>query len=416
MSFARNETMHRLEIGLLVALCFFLPLIEAPKNLAWLLYGAVWAANRVRRGESGGRWDTWDTLIATWIASGFLVALFAGLDGNEWGGAMDLFRYASILWLVKRSRYSDRELGWVIGSLVASTVIGLVIGYVRLWTGIGKSGLLQLYSVGHVNHTAIYVAIVLGVCCTWLLAGWHRWKTGFRTLGLLVTGFVLVSLVVTASRGAIGVGLALLLVIAAAWWPRSRLPAAAMALTIVLVIAGAILGKADVVQKQLRNVENENVLAFRDGIWRAAITAWQRHPWFGVGMDNYEGITLERLTAWDAEAGKPVQPDNYFIASHAHNLYANTLAERGIFGFGAIAAVLLAWAFHLLRRRPGREDPDGDWLAWGCSLAAWTVTVGVGLVNTTLHHEHGILAALLLGLSLSRLEGLRSASRQRSQG
>jgi hypothetical protein len=33
------------------------------------------------------------------------------------------------------------------------------------------------------------------------------------------------------------------------------------------------------------------------------------------------------------------------------------------------------------------------------------VTIGVGLVNTTLHHEHGILAALLFGLWLSKRPG-----------
>ena len=39
---------RRLEIGLLLALCIFLPLYEAPKNLAWLAYALVWSANRVR--------------------------------------------------------------------------------------------------------------------------------------------------------------------------------------------------------------------------------------------------------------------------------------------------------------------------------------------------------------------------------
>jgi len=40
---------------------------------------------------------------------------------------------------------------------------------------------------------------------------------------------------------------------------------------------------------------------------------------------------------------------------------------------------------------------------WGSAAAAFMVTAAAGLVNTTLHHEHGILAALLLGLWLSQL-------------
>jgi hypothetical protein len=48
-------------------------------------------------------------------------------------------------------------------------------------------------------------------------------------------------------------------------------------------------------------------------------------------------------------------------------------------------------------------------LLWGCSASAWFVTTAVGLVNTTLHHEHGMLAVILLGLWLSRLPARREA-------
>jgi O-antigen ligase len=119
-------------------------------------------------------------------------------------------------------------------------------------------------------------------------------------------------------------------------------------------------------------------------------------------MDNYSRITSERLRAWDADAGRVHDPKRYYPISHGHSLYFNTLAERGVFGSITLAAVLVAWGVALIRRRPGRSDPDDDWLIWGCAAAAWTVTVAVGTVNTTLHDEHAILAVLLLGLWLSR--------------
>jgi hypothetical protein len=48
-------------------------------------------------------------------------------------------------------------------------------------------------------------------------------------------------------------------------------------------------------------------------------------------------------------------------------------------------------------------------LLWGAAASAWLVTVGAGAVNTTLHHEHGILAALLLGGWLCNLQGQAAA-------
>ena len=110
--------MRRAEIGLLVALCFFLPLYEAPKNLLWLLYALAWSVNRVRARHAGGPWDTWDTLIAAWIASAFAVAPFAALHGNEWGGALDVLKYGAVLWMAKRSRLTEREVSGVLAALV----------------------------------------------------------------------------------------------------------------------------------------------------------------------------------------------------------------------------------------------------------------------------------------------------------
>ena len=262
---------------------------------------------------------------------------------------------------------------------------------------------MQLHSVGQVNHTAIYIAIMLGVCMSWLFARWRAWTVSRRVTAFAVSGFVLASLVVTASRGAIGVGLAMVPLLAAACWPRWRAPLIASLAAVTLVAAALVYFKAEVMRKQEDNAAAQNVLAYRDGIWRMASVALERYPWFGVGMDNYSLITPERVRSWRTEAGKEYDAARYVQFPHAHNLFVNALAERGIVGFAALAAVLLAWFAALIRRRPQARDDDLAWLAWGGAASAWIVTVAVGMVNTTLHHEHGLLAALLLGLWLSTL-------------
>ncbi len=390
------------ELGLLIALAVFLPLLEAPKNLAWLAYAATWLVNRARTRDFGGSWDAWDMLIALWIASAFLSAAFAGLPRAEWGGAMDLVRYASILWLVKRGGYPVSALRWVLGALVLSVVVGLGVGHYRLLTGLAKSGFLQIHSVGHVNHTAIYIAIMLGVCFAWLFARWQSWPPGRRASALAICVLVLVSLIVTQSRGAVGVGLLLVPLLAAAWWPRWRVPLVASVCAIGTAVVLAVAFDAEVVRKQQDRESEANVLAFRDGMWRSALAAWERYPWFGVGMDNYIEITHERIKSWREAAGKPYDAADYVRFPHGHSLYFNTLAERGTVGMAALAVVLLAWIAALLRWRPRPGDSDHATLLWGAAASAWFVTVGAGIANTTLHHEHGILAALLLGLWLGR--------------
>ena len=397
------------ETGLLVAFCIFLPLVEVPKTIALLAYVLAWLGNRMRSRDFGGDWQAWDTLIVVWVGVAYLAAAFAGLDGNAWAKTGDLATHTLLLWLVMRAGYTEREQRWVLGALVASTLAGLVLGYWRMWSGIGKSGTLQLYSVGHVNHTAIYLAMMLGVCVSWLFASWHAWPPRRRAMALGAVALILASLIVTASRGAVAVGFLMALILAAAWWPRWRRPFVASVLAAAVIGSMMIGFGADVVKKQIENAAAQNILAFRDGIWRMGFVAWEKYPWFGVGKDNYGLITHERVRAWRAEAGKDYDASRYVQFPHAHNLYVNTLVERGAVGFAPLAALLLAWLTALLRHRPRPDEPDFAWLAWGAAAGAWIVTAGVGMVNTTFHHEHGLLAALLLGIWLSTLRAPRAS-------
>ena len=402
----------KVEIGLLLALCFFLPLLEAPKNLAWLAFLATWLLNRGLARDFGGRWSAWDTLFALWLASGFAVAAatqFGEIHDEEWDGALDLLRYGSVAWVVSRARYAQHTRKLVLGALVVSALIGLAVGYARLWSGIGRSGTLQLYSVGHVNHTAIYLAIVLGLWAAWLFAAFRSWRAGARAAGAVVLAILAVSLAYTASRAAVGGGIAALLVLAVAFLPRWRAP-----LLIVLggglaIIVGAVALNAELIRKQERYEKQGIELSQRGGIWRMGLEGFARHPWFGVGMGNYQHITPARVQAWRTQAGKNYDASRYVHFPHAHSLYVNTLAERGLVGFVILGAVLMAWGVQLLRGRPAVAAADDDWLLWGASAAALVVTLAAGLFNTTLHHEHGILAALLLGLWLDRRKA-RAAS------
>lgn len=376
---------RRIEIGSLIALCLFLPLYEAPKNIAWLAYVAAWLVNRARARDFGGRWDFWDSVILAWLLSGFVVAAFAGVHGgSEWHAAFDIVRYGGVLWMVKRSRMNAAELRVVVSALVASALIALGLALYQLWSK--GHGRLELNSVGHVNHSAIYLAIMLGVSASWLFTGQRR------VLAAAVSLLFLVSLFVAASRAGIVVGLLTLVLLALAWWRRSRLPAMAAAAVLGVTILVGALGGIEALERHEAQARAGHTLAYRDRAWRLALDIWRQHPLFGVGMDNF--------------ARAPGQPDDplRFLYPHGHNLYLNALAERGVVGTLPLLAVMVLWPVWLARFRPRAASGDDEWMAWGGALAAWFVTAVAGLVNTTLHHEHGLLAVLLLGLWLAQVD------------
>ncbi len=397
-----NKLKYPCEFYLLIGLAIALPLLEAPKNLLWGAWIVTWLYHRVRDKDFGGPWDTWDSLIALWIASGYVVAAFAGLHNSEWGGANDILRYGSILWAVKRSGYGEKELRWLIVTVIISTLIALGDAFWSLYVSHSRAA-LELDSVGHVNHSAIYLAISYGITLAALMAFWVRLSGMWRVAGLLAIGVFVMAIFIASSRGAVGAMLALTFFMSLVWLRKSKTIAAIVMATLVVYASVAYFGQVEVVTKQQSRVTAGDVLSERGEIWNAAVEAWRRFPLFGVGMSNYNQINLERVKQWVEASGRTYVASDYRGSSHAHNLYINTLAERGLIGLGVLMAVLLAWFYWLLRYLPRRDDEEMAWALWGGNLAAWLVTVGVGTVNTTLHHEHAILSVLILGMWLSYL-------------
>lgn len=393
---------HSLEFFLLAVLLITVPLLEAPKNILWVLFTAVWLINRFRAKQFGGPWDGWDTLIAIWLASGYAIAPFAGLPNSEWGGANDILRYGSILWLIKRSSYSRIELYRLLWITVIATLIALGYGLWSLYVTHTEKA-LELHSVGHVNHSAIYLAISFGAALALTLSYWQRYGWPMRIIAGSMTLGLALAIVISASRGAVGVMFLFALILGLCWLRRSRIPLLAMAGVGLILAATAYLTQVEVVRKQEGNIKAGNVLAYRDIIWNTSLVAWKQYPLFGVGMHNYNQISMDKVQTWVEASGNPFVASEYGGISHAHSLYFNTLAERGLVGSAAVLAVLLAWLYWLIRRYPVREADDLDWALWGASLSAWLMTTGIGFANTTLHHEHAILAVSLLGLWLASL-------------
>lgn len=400
LSRAGLELRYPIEFYWLLGLVFFLPLFEAPKNLCWLGFVLSWLTNRARAHDWGGPWDRWDGLIALWIASAYLVAAFAGVRHDEWREANDVLRYGSVLWILKRSRYDERALLWILGTAIAATLLTLAWGYWRVYVA-KTNETLGLNSVGHVNHSAIYMGIAFGAALSMAFAYWERLRFAGRAGLCLAVAVLLVSVFLTDSRAAAGAAVLFAFVIVGALGFRKRInlwKGFSIALLVLGIVLAALPG---VLEKTVDRTERGIPLAYRDKIWSNALVEWRQFPLFGVGMGNFGQVGLEQLQQWNRSQEWTVRATAEGVNTHAHSLYFTALAERGLVGLGVLLAALLAWGSALVRGVPLAQDPPLDWALFGASLAAWLTTVIVGLVNTTLHHEHGILCALLFGTWLS---------------
>ena len=449
---ASSGTAARAEFAVVCALMFFAPLFEVPKQLLWLAWLILWMVVRGPRALYARPWSPFEWALCAVAASALTAGLLSGHWASSLGGAGDAVRVASVAWLIARGGYRPRQLIAMLGAAVAGTLVALGWALVELLRATVPS-FLELHSVGHVNHSAIYLAIAMSIAIGLVIAEPRadRWRRACLAVAALLLG---VSLFIAASRAALGAAVIFLFLLAwAAPLNEGTVDPArrrwAFRLILAALLSGSVLmyglmlrisphplqppGGALSEKYEFQSSVGAGAGSFRDGLWRVAALAFLSEPVFGIGNDQFGKLSARGLCpqagAPTPGAGEPAQPRSasapqsgsplidpcdatrLHFASHAHSVYANSLAERGLVGFLAIAGLLGAWAW-LLVRSLGRCRGDAVLAGlWCASLGGWSLVAIGGTLNTTLHHEHGMLAMLTLGALISAWAGAAASGR-----
>jgi O-antigen ligase len=148
-----------------------------------------------------------------------------------------------------------------------------------------------------------------------------------------------------------------------------------------------------------------NTAAPRERLWNTAMYGLKKEPIFGIGFGNYSIIDPEQLSLW--YPGEDFTDNKqFFYSSHAHNRFLNSAVEGGVFGFAALMLLLVGLAVCLWRNRQFMLHKSDSSVFWVISANSMAIVLVIGLVNTTIHHEHGLLTMMLFGLSFNYLNRL----------
>ena len=385
------------EVLLLADVALVLPTFEAPKNILFGAWVAVWLLSRLKDGDWGGRWNRWDTLIVAWIVSVLLSAVFAGTTHGEWNGCRDVARYTTVLWLLTRSNYDEAAWKLIYGALMVSVVVGTIWALVALAWPHDYLG-VQLNAVGHVNDSMTYVAICFGVLLAALATYWRSLSRLTRAGGMAGIVILLVAVAIAGSRAAAVSLMVLALCLGALWLRRSRVLLLCALFGVVAFAALIVELDTEIWRKQEWASESSHpVLGARYPIWNQALLEWRMYPILGVGNTNFSQVREDEAEHWLVSRGEPYSDELYAESSHAHSLYLNILAERGLVGLAALFALLAAFGASLLRAIPRVRDPALHWLLWCGATSGLLVTAGIGLVNTTFHGHTALLSTILIG-------------------
>ena len=383
------------ELIFLLGVVVFLPSFEAPKTYCLLLFIAVIIYRQIRAKRFNDV-SFGDYLLISWMLVGFLVALFSPFDHNEWGGAITAMLLPLLLLCLRRCAFNYKEISAIFHVAMLSTLLALAWGGWQLF--MNYTSALELNSVGHVNHTAIYLSLAYGMALAGVIHPNCTWRSRIFFMGMV--GILWVSVIIASSRASLLAMFVITLsfLVFRFWGNKKGFFLCGFALSLIIFATYKV--NPPIVSKTIGILDyKERIQELpRYKIWNTAFLAWKNNPVFGVGLKNYSQINEDRIKGWLAKEGKTYDKNKYYPYSHGHSLFFNALAEQGFVGVGIIFSMLIYFSFLLYKHKPYATDSPINWLLWLGAVGAIEVVVVNGLFNTTLHHEHGLLAVLLIGL------------------
>lgn len=391
-----------LELTFLSLFLAFLPSLEAPKNifLAGYLITALYRQSQL----PPSKWSIWDWVFLSLIASSFLSALFPFVaGGSEWKGFRGMLLWIAFGWTLFRTDYSFEEKKYLFILSILMTFPPLLWGLAQLLILFSKDS-LQLHSVGHVNHSAIYLCMMAGAALSLLLSQLQGTQKKYVFITALLFIFIISSVIISQSRGAFGFAFLLAYVLIFLSKLAVKIKTISLSLLTIFLVTIIFIIPAPIIKKQIANQNNHNILASRDKVWRVALEVARLNPLFGIGGGNLKQINIDQLKSSVESRGETFNTEEFSINyNHPHNIYLSNLVDRGILGFIIFLNFMLIWLITLIKSyKKLNQDSKATLFIMG-SLSAWTTIFGIGFVNTTFHHENALLALFFLSLHLNYL-------------
>jgi O-antigen ligase len=382
-----------------------LPIVEVTKNLAWFMLVIFFAIRNIK---------TKQDLLADFLGNMFLgfmllsavAAVGASFNGYDSGKISDIIRYGLVGWMLMYIPLSKQQIYTILALLFVATSIGVIVAYLE--TAYWQGGAFELRSVGHINHTAIFIALTLGAVVPLLLS---RTSSFQARLVLMPMAIILTAGLFFADSRAGIVALAIIVAIALLHSLMFHLKTGVAVLLLAIAAGGYMVSAPPKVVEELVDrpmLYMGNTPAPREKLWNSAVYGLKKEPVFGIGFGNYSIIDPEQLSLWFPDEDF-TDNEQFYYSSHAHNRFLNSAVEGGIFGFAGLMLLLVGPAICLWRNRKFMLHKSTSAAFWVIPATSMAIVTVIGLVNTTIHHEHGLLTMMLFGLSFNFLNRLQSS-------
>jgi len=353
---------------------------------AWIALGLVastalflWASGSVQQGTLKLFWSPLYLPLLMFILLGLFQHWFRlTLDISETREALMLlaadviFFFLTVQLSATASSATWRGFGLAVllfaGSLGLFTILQVASGTHEIYGSVETPGNLHFGPYVNPNHYAGLMEMLIPVALLYI-AEWNRRSSlGIFTLLIFAATLGMASLLLSGSRGgwmALSVETVTVAVMLCCYARSGKarngaIAAAAAVLTAVLLFSWVDSGWAS---ERLGWTTNgaQHIWAewsdFRKILLLDTLRMWQAHPVLGVGLGTFE-IGYPRYQSF---------PNELWI-DHAHNDYAEAVAETGLVGATLIFFALVLFFRLAFRNLPQRLRSEGAWVRLGAAI------------------------------------------------
>jgi hypothetical protein len=402
------------------------PVIACRAGEAMLIFAFAAAGGMRRRAGIAWQRTPLDGLFAAWLAASVVwvivgrqneiahpnpyhYALFGGGDSGPFQFFLNEVAAFAAFYLAMWTM--DSVNGETPPLAGAFDLIGAVIVFLCAMEAVVGEKPLRLEATFHnTNLLASFVILILPP----IIARTAFAKPGTeRSLRILLSASLVLVLVFTHSRAA-EIGMVVAAGMIAVSWAGSnaehrsqRLRALAVGAAIAIALTGYLaLSKHSLLEKE-SHAESD---VGRVLTWKAAAKIFESHPLVGVGFGGFPAALHDlHVMTWNSLSpnGLPLAP---LVHVHAHDIFLQVAAERGVIGLVLLVASLIVISRPWVRAvRLGRANPLALGMAAG--LAAWFLQ---NLVDFTLWQPAIAVTAFIALGSIFRATEVRNASQYTS--
>ena len=382
----KNDIITKLYNLFLVVLLFTLPVTEGLKQISLTLFVLVGIYICVKE-KKQFKFDVINISLFIFVLATFISCFINGVSPSR---ALDPLRCMLFFFVIRSVGVEKINFKFLFFALFAGLITAFIPACVKKFTSNDPMALFELKSIGHVNHSAIFMLLIF---CAALISAAELKKIYEKYIAITVAGICVFGIMIAGSRATMYllpfIAFVILFYQIANKQANFKISLSLIIFFSIIAISYTYISANITQDERIYSQLTKGVTGSetRYPIFASAFYTWLEHPFFGIGSGEFKIIDITKYFPGNVEVH----------VSHAHNTFLTFLTEKGII---ALLAYLVFQLSLFVKFIKNFRQNSIVFLA----LLMLVFQNVISLVNTTFHHENALLMLLFWALALGVID------------